>query len=122
MILRVARHTADLQQITYFYHDILGLEILGSFANHDGYDGVFLGHKNNGWHLEFTASNEMPVHEPDEDDLLVFYCNNAAEKINLKNRLIAAGFNQVKAKNPYWNQNGTTFVDPDGFRLVLTII
>jgi catechol 2,3-dioxygenase-like lactoylglutathione lyase family enzyme len=122
MILRVARHTSDLTKITRFYHEILELEILGSFTDHAGYDGVFLGHQNNGWHLEFTTSDEMPKHDPDEDDLLVFYVKTPEEKTNLENRLIQSGFNPITAKNPYWNENGSTFTDPDGFRIVLSVI
>ena len=30
-----------------------------------------------------------------------------------------AGYRAVKAFNPYWDKNGRTFVDPDGYRVVL---
>lgn len=73
MKLRVARHTTDLNAITHFYTEMLGLQVLGEFTGHDGYDGVFLGLPDTGWHLEFTVSSEKPIHQPDEDDLLVFY-------------------------------------------------
>ena len=79
MKFRVARHTSKIDTIINFYHSILGFDILGSFENHDGYDGVFLGLKDENWHLEFTISETSPNHHPDEDDLLVFYANS--EKI-----------------------------------------
>jgi hypothetical protein len=28
----------------------------------------------------------------------------------------------VKPKNPYWEKNGITFEDPDGFRVVISFI
>jgi len=73
MKFRAARHTTKLQEIKKFYHEIIGLEILGEFENHSNYDGIFLGLKDQNWHLEFTVSNDPPNHKPDRDDLLVFY-------------------------------------------------
>ncbi len=43
MKLRVAGHTKDLELIIKYYRDILGLEIIGEFKNHNNYDGVFIG-------------------------------------------------------------------------------
>ena len=62
MILRVARHTDKLEKAISFYVDIIGLEILGDFKNHDGYDGVFIGNPFWDWHFEFTLSQENPNH------------------------------------------------------------
>lgn len=120
MKLRVARHTTDLQAILVFYRDILGLEVIGSFKDHSDYDGVFLGMADTSWHLEFTVSNEAPVHMPDEDDLLVFYVTEEVYG-TLTERLKIAGVPEVRAKNPYWQHNGITFSDPDGFRIVISI-
>lgn len=121
MRLRVARHTSDINQIIYFYHDLLGLELLGSFEDHNGYNGVFLGLKNTGWHLEFTTSAHAPQHEPDDDDLLVFYQPSVAEYEALKQKLETGNVAAITAKNPYWNQNGCTYLDPDGYRVVIAI-
>jgi hypothetical protein len=38
--VRVARHTERLDEIVAFYRDGLGLEEIGGFRDHDGYDGV----------------------------------------------------------------------------------
>lgn len=121
MKLRVARHTANLEPIIHFYHDLLELEVLGSFEDHDGYNGVFIGLNNTGWHLEFTTSAQAPQHEPDEDDLLVFYQQSVADYEALKQKLEAHHVPMVAAKNPYWNANGCTYLDPDGYRIVIAI-
>ena len=43
MQVRFARHTDRLDEVVRFYRDGLGLREIGRFADHDGYDGVFLG-------------------------------------------------------------------------------
>jgi hypothetical protein len=53
--LRVARSTDYLPQIVEFYRDGLGFEIVASFEDHDGFDGVMLGHPGAQYHLEFTS-------------------------------------------------------------------
>ncbi|HLA55313.1 MAG TPA: VOC family protein [Flavobacterium sp.] len=119
MKFRIARHTADLQPIIHFYCGILGLDILGEFKNHDDYDGVFIGKGNLGWHLEFTVSGELPDHRPDEDDLLVFYPESMVEFNTIRQQFSTYDISEVKPKNPYWAENGITYVDPDGFRIVI---
>jgi hypothetical protein len=34
--------------------------------------------------------------------------------------MVEAGYRPVPSNNPYWDQNGKTFEDPDGYRVVLT--
>jgi hypothetical protein len=43
MKLRVARHTNDLEKLRFFLPSILEFELLGSFNNHDLYDGILIG-------------------------------------------------------------------------------
>jgi len=43
MKFRVARHTDSLENIVTFYTNILGLQVLGDFKDHDNYNGVYLG-------------------------------------------------------------------------------
>ena len=120
MKFRVARHTDNLEPIIKFYRDLLGLEVLGEFTNHNKYDGVFIGKEGLNWHLEFTTSEESPIHQADQDDLLVFYLDTEEEYILLKQRLNKNGLRAVESKNPYWKDNGTTYIDPDGFRIVIS--
>lgn len=122
MKLRVARHTRDLNRIIDFYGRVLGLKILGEFKDHDNYSGVFLGPPNADWHLEFTVSGYQPVHVPDDDDLLVFYASSIAEFNLIKERIVVNGINPVAPKNPYWKNNGITFEDPDGYRVVISLL
>jgi extradiol dioxygenase family protein len=93
MTFRYARHTDDLKKIEKFYTEIVGLEKLGSFENHNNYNGLFLGHKNSNWHLEFTNSTEQPKSKFDEDDILVFYVNSEIELTRIKKTIEYKGIN-----------------------------
>jgi catechol 2,3-dioxygenase-like lactoylglutathione lyase family enzyme len=120
MNLRIARHTNNLEKIKSFYIDILGFELLGSFINHNNYDGIFIGKPNLDWHLEFTKSNDLANHTFDEDDILVFYPETILEYKALINNLLNSTFLTITSKNPYWNKNGKMFLDPDGYRIVIS--
>lgn len=122
MKFRTARHTKNLYRIIDFYGRILGLKVLSEFKDHENYDGVFLGIPGESWHLEFTVSNDSPVHIPDEDDLLVFYAESLDEFNSIKEKFVANKVKPVKPKNPYWEKNGITFEDPDGYRIVISLI
>lgn len=119
-ILRVARPTDDLPALFRFYCDGLGLHQLAAFTAHNGYDGVMLGHPNAPYHLEFTHQPGHAVgRAPTADNLLVFYLPDPAEWQAAMARLQATGCAPVPADNPYWDQHGRTFEDPDGYRVVL---
>jgi catechol 2,3-dioxygenase-like lactoylglutathione lyase family enzyme len=119
-ILRVARPTDNLAALLRFYCDGLGLHQLTSFAGHNGFDGVMLGHPQAPYHLEFT---HQPGHivgcSPTADNLLVFYLPDASEWQAAVRRMEAAGFASVPSYNPYWDRQGRTFEDSDGYRVVL---
>lgn len=120
MNFRIARHCNDLSSMITFYKDLLGLKVLGQFEDHDGYDGVFLGMKNESWHLEFTQSSEEADHKFDPEDLLVFYADSKKELESIISRMAKAGIKKQKAKNPYWNANGNMYLDPDGFQIIIS--
>ena len=118
--LRVARPTDDLAAVVKFYRDALGFDVLCEFNDHDGFDGVILGHRGAAYHLEFThRAGHNAGRASTEDNLLVFYLPDAAEWQAAVARMEAAGHEPVTAFNPYWDQNGKTFEDPDGYRVVL---
>jgi hypothetical protein len=52
--LRIARPTDDLGQAIRLYTKGLGFEVLASFEDHEGFNGVMLGHVSLPYHLEFT--------------------------------------------------------------------
>ena len=116
MQLRVARHTARLDEVVAFYRDGLGLPQVGGFRDHDGYDGVFLAVPGTGAHLELTAGGGHGVPAPHPESLLVLYLGDEAAVRAVVARLHAE---PVAPANPYWAEHGVTVADPDGFRVVL---
>lgn len=69
-----------------------------------------------GAQLELTAGGGRAVASPDPDLLVVLYLGSP-EAVRVR----AAGLKArpVRAANPYWDERGLTFEDPDGFRVVL---
>jgi len=115
--VRVARPARDLTRSTRFYRDLIGLSRLGGFENHDGYDGVFFALPG-GAELELTSGPAQPAPSTDED-LLVLYVQTMAEVAAIGARLTAASVTRIPNRNPYWNRSGMTFLDLDGYRLVI---
>lgn len=118
--LRVARPSDHPDALLPFYRDGLGLAVLYRFQDHDGFDGVMLGDPGAPYHFEFTrAHGHTAGRAPTADNLLVFYIPGESEWTAAVERMRTAGFEPVPAFNPYWDRNGRTFEDPDGYRLVL---
>lgn len=117
---RVARPTNQLDKITNFYQHGLGLEVIRSFQDHNGYEGVILGTPNAPYHLEFTQHKDgRPCPAPTKDNLLVFYIPERSVIQEIVVRLSQMGHFVVPPENPYWKKNGVTLEDPDGWRIVL---
>lgn len=120
-ILRVARPTDNLDALLPFYIDGLGFEILYRFGGHDEFDGFMAGHRGYPYHLEFTHQRGHKVgRAPSQDHLLAFYLPEVSDHQAALARMVAAGFTPVKSYNPFWDEGGATFEDPDGYRVVLT--
>ena len=118
--VRFARPTDRLAQIVRFYHEGVGLPIVGGFEDHDGYTGVMLGLPDVGYHLEFTSHVDgSPCPAPTADNLLVLYIPDRAAVQAVIERLGSLGYHPVKPENPYWAAHAVTIPDPDGWRLVL---
>jgi hypothetical protein len=119
-VLRIARPTDNLSPIVEMYRQGLGFELLGSFEGHSGFDGAMLGHRGAAYHIEFTT---QPGHTtgpaPNAEHLLVFYLPDPNEWEAACDRMTVAGFKTVTAHNPYWDRQGRTFEDLDGYRVVL---
>jgi catechol 2,3-dioxygenase-like lactoylglutathione lyase family enzyme len=120
--LRWARPTDRLEQVVAFYRDGLGLPVLTSFSGHAGYSGVILGLPDAGCQLEFTEHDAgSPCPAPTPDNLLVLYMDDRAAHQALVDRMHAGGHQTVAPENPYWEHHAATFVDPDGWRVVVAL-
>ena len=119
-VMRVARPTDNLSAIADMYAHGLDLTVLARFVDHEGFDGVILGHPRHPYHLEFTSQRGHEVGTaPTKDHLLVFYIADEGEWRRSCDRMLAAGFRRVQSCNPYWDTHGRTFEDLDGYRVVL---
>src|ERR1044071_4516802 len=119
-VLRVARPTDHLEEVIGFYTEGIGLSILGSFEDHEGFDCVMLGLPGAAYHLEFTRKHGHSAGPaPTQDNLLVFYISDKQEWLNATERMTAAGYKPVASFNPYWDRLGQTYEDPDGYRVVI---
>jgi catechol 2,3-dioxygenase-like lactoylglutathione lyase family enzyme len=116
--LRVARHTDRLEEVVAFYRDAVGLRETGRFADHAGYDGVFLEIPGADAELELTSGGRRGAPAPHPESLLVLYCDDEVERAALVARV---GAQPVLPENPYWRRHGIGFADPDGFQVILAL-
>ena len=118
--LRIARPTDQLQAIAAMYVKGLELEVIGHFEDHDGFDGVMVGAFGAPYHLEFTSRQGHEAgRAPTKDNLLIFYVSDPETWVEACRRMETAGFQDVESFNPYWDRQGRTFEDLDGYRVVL---
>jgi len=118
--LRIARPTDRLEELARMYECGLNLTRLGDFKDHDGFDGIMIGTLGSEWHLEFThEKTDAAGGAPSAEHLLVFYYPDQRDWQTVCDRMIKAGFIEVPAHNPYWQEKGRTFADPDGYRVVI---
>ncbi|PJZ07540.1 prolyl endopeptidase [Pantoea rodasii] len=118
--MRIAKPVTDLERSFQMYSQGLSLQKIAEFNNHDGFNGMMLGREGLDWHIEFTFCLNHPVHPlQTEEDLLVLYYPDEKEWMQACTRMVDAGFSVVRPFNPYWGVKGRTFVDPDGYRVVI---
>jgi catechol 2,3-dioxygenase-like lactoylglutathione lyase family enzyme len=121
--MRVARPTLDLDRIRGFYESVVGLALLWSFADHDGFDGAIFGLPDERAQLEIVRSPHGEVPAPTNEDVLVLYHGNPSAAEDLVARLRraeAAEITDDPTLNPYWPRNGArAFRDPDGYGLIV---
>ena len=118
--MRIAKPVTDIETSFLMYSQGLGLQKIAEFNDHDGFNGIMLGRKDLGWHIEFTYCEYHPV-QPlhTAEDLLVLYYPDEKEWMHACQKMTDAGFIMTKSFNPYWDVNGKTFVDVDGYRVVI---
>jgi catechol 2,3-dioxygenase-like lactoylglutathione lyase family enzyme len=117
---RSARPTDRLPALRRFYVDGLGLDVLGEWLDHEGFDGLVVG--DGRWEVEFVHEHDQPAPAvPGPEHLLVFYL---ADREALEARAAAmdrAGFARATPNNPYWARCGVTYTDPDGYAVVIAV-
>ena len=119
-ILRVVRPTDQMDAVVAFYRDGLGFPELTRFSDHDGFDGAILGFPGAPYHLEFTrAHGRSAGRAPTPDNLLVVYMPDARAWSRMIGVMQRRGHRPVDSFNPYWDREGVTYEDPDGYRVVL---
>src|SRR5262245_53188246 len=100
--LRVARPTDRLSDVVRFYREGVGLMEIGSFHDHEGFDGVMLGSLGASYHLEFIHQRgHVAGRAPTPENLLVFYLPSQPEWQAAIDRMVAAGYAPVTSANPY---------------------
>ena len=120
--LRLARPSRDLARAERFWVGGLGLEVLYRAEAESAGDHalLMLGWPQAGWHLELVGDTEGETPPaPTEEDLLVLYLDGPVDD-DVITRLVDAGGERVPSRNPYWDTWGVTFLDPDGYLLVLS--
>jgi len=118
--MRIARATNDLKRISKMYEAGLSLKKLGSFEDHQGFDGIMLGHESCDYHFEFTQErNVKAAISNSEENLIVFYVPDVEDYKKIAAQMIQAGFIKVTSHNPYWDQFGSTFQDFEAYRIVI---
>lgn len=120
---RFARPCRDYENVVAFYAELLGLPVIGSFTDQDGYDGTIFGLPDTRFQLELTrqASGE-PLPTPTEEDFLVIYFPTEAHRSPVLERLRGTGLEPVALTNPYWAQLAAiAYVDPDGWQVILAL-
>jgi hypothetical protein len=118
--LRITRPTDNIDALLPFYVEGLGFQILTRFQDPPGFSGVVLGHPGQAYHLEFIHHYGHKVgRAPTRDNLLVLYLPQRLAYQAAIGAMVDVGFKPVSSANPYWEQYGKTFEDPDGYRVVL---
>ena len=119
---RSARPANDLRAIERFYVEALGCTRLGSFEDHEGFDGLIVGAPDRAWQVEFVREHGVTApRAPTDEHLLVFYVADRAALAEREAAMDAAGHARVEPHNPYWLRHGATFADPDGYHVVIAV-
>lgn len=115
--VRVARGCADLDRSRAFYHDLLGLELLFEFHDHDGYDGLVLGLPDRSVQLELIHRHGGRPPVPHPENALVLYLQDEGAALR---RRLAPLVPLLVPENPYWSARGAFAIDdPDGWQMLI---
>lgn len=120
-VFRIVRPTDKFQTIIDFYQTGVGLQMISSFSDHDGYNGVMLGLPGYPYHLEIIERIGGDANiNPNEDNLLVFYFEDSSAITEIEQRLNSMGYPTLPAKNPWWNDHNAVYIeDADRWGIIL---
>ena len=116
--VRFARSSPNYDRTIPFYRDVLGLAVVGKFADSFGEDGTIFGLPDTHVQLEIVRAHGG-VTATDPLDMLVLYLPGAAAVAAATAPLRTAGVPAEPAPHPYWvARGGIVYLDPDGRRVV----
>ena len=83
--------------------------------------GSCSGHEQAPYHFEFTrARGHVAGRAPTRGQpARLLFSRRRGLAVGPSGKCVKAGFEPVSAFNPYWDREGVTFEDPDGYRVVL---
>ena len=118
-VLRIVRHCTDPVALAAQYRAALRMDEQGGFAGHDGYAATFLGWAGAGWHLAFVRAPRSRASSPELEEALALYEPDPQQWQQRVTDLERAGFVKASSPNPYWSENGASFSDIEGFRVIV---
>src|SRR4051794_32761852 len=116
--VRFARSSLRYDDTVAFYRNIVGLPVVGEFADSFGEDGTIFGLPDTRVQLEIVRGRgELPAIDP--LDMLVLYFSGTEAVAAATAPLRAAGVPLDPAPHSYWvDRGGVVHLDPDGRRVV----
>ena len=116
--VRFTRSSSNYDRTVPFYRDVLGLPVVGEFADSFGEEGTIFGLPDTRVQLEIVRARTA-VTAADPLDMLVLYLPGAAAVAAATAPLRTAGVPRDPAPHPYWvARGGVVHLDPDGRRVV----
>lgn len=118
--VRLVRPTRGLGAAVRFYVEGVGLAVHLRYEEDDGLAGVVLGPPGAAAVLELAEGDARGRRRwrVTPDEVLVLHLPPDALAA-ARARLAALGAPEAEAPTDYWSANGHTYVDPDGYRVVL---
>ena len=116
--VRFARSSSHYDQTVPFYRDLLGLPVVGEFADSFGEEGTIFGLPDTRSQLEIVRARRV-IAAADPLDMLVLYLPGTAAVAAATAPLRTAGAPRDPTPHPYWvARGGVVHLDPDGRRVV----
>jgi len=117
--VRLAHASGNYDETIAFYRDLVGLPVVGAFANSFGEDGTIFGFPDTSVQLEVVRAQADDGAPAGSFDQLVLYLDNSAAVAAATAPLRTAGLAPKAHPHPYWVARGAvSYQDPDGRDIV----